>query len=1307
MKNLLLSLTILLVSANLMFAGQIEKTYTFSNPQITEAEGYQMITFENTLLTGITGEPVLPYAAVSLLLPPGEVATKIEIIPGNEVIVNGRYQLYPKQYVQPLSKGKSGIFVKNELLYQQDLSYPGKMQGELSTEYMNGYAVAFSAFTPVTYNPATGQVSYYESVTVCVYSESGQRASSALQNLNSSQPVLERLTGLIQNQEAVKDYPTRDQRNDDYQMLIITPAQFEDDFQQLVDFYSPRGLTALIATTEYIYANMTGQDNKEKIRNYIIQEYQDHGVQHVTLGGDVEHVPYRGFYCTVQSSSVYEDDNIPSDLYFSGLDGTWNDNGNNLWGEIGEDDLLPEIGIGRFSVSNQDEMDALMNKTISYQGSPVLGELRDPFLVGEWLYSSPETYGADYLDLLIGYQNENGYETTGIPEDHNIETLYERDQSWSASTLMQKINEGHTFIHHVGHANTTYTMKFYNSDITNSNFSQVNGVTHNYPLIFSHGCICGDFTSSDCIAERMINIDNFAAAVLMNSRYGWFNEGQTEGPAAHLHRELVDALYTDKEAHLGMAYSISRIATAPWVTAPGQWEEGALRWNFYDCNVLGDGALRVWTDEPTDITATYQDAIPIGVPSISITVNGNGGPIEGLYCVFMKDGVSYGMAQTDATGLAEIEFTEVIADLGDASIYVSGYNCQLNEFPVTIIPNGGAYVVYESSEINDINGNNNGIPEYNESVMLTTEMKNVGTVQADNVVVTLTSSDPYVTITDDTEDFGNIAGGASVNMEDAFAFDIDATTPNQHAISFTVQAVGQDTWSSSFSVVVCSPALSFTGFVVDDGASGNNNGHLDPGETADVIVAVANEGDASAYEVTAMMSSTDPYMTVNTTAVQDIGDLNPGNGDQVTFSVTVADDIPAGYTATLDLMMEAMYGIEVSDEISVVFADYCEASTGTEDEFIENVSFGDIENSSGWQGGIANYTDMITVLEAGASEQITIENGNAWASDLVTVWIDWNVDMEFGSQSNETFVLTNVGGSGQTFEGTITVPDNQMAAHYRMRIRMTYSSAPEPCGEASYGEIEDYTVVIAGGVLAVNVTCTPDEICVGDESQLMANAGGGSGSFTYLWTPSTGLSNPAIYNPVASPGETTDYTVEVNDGSSTVSEQLTLTVHQLPETPFINLTGNTLHSDASEGNQWYDSQGPISGATGQSYECTWEDVYHVVVTSEFGCESFPSNSIHVVVTGIGDNETGKQLSIYPNPFTDKLFIEFSIETGLDYTLAIYNSLGKEVAVIAESASGIPGLEKYEFDSESLNNGIYFVKLITPENVIISKIICTR
>ncbi|MCF8364223.1 MAG: hypothetical protein K9H16_00480 [Bacteroidales bacterium] len=685
MKRIILSL-ILSISFALLYADVIEKTYVFSSPVIADVESYKQISFEGCMLTAPAGDPAMPYMAIKLLLPPGHVATGIQIISGDAIPIDGEFIIYPMQHARPLSKGISGIFRKNETLYSKNADYPEKLSGEITTQFLNGFAIAISSFTPLRYNPVSGKVTYYKSITVRIETKPDLKADAALENLHTSLNTISQVQEFVQNTEAISSYPKNSNRSETCDLLYITPQAYLEDFQQLAGFYFPRGLIAEVTTTEEIYASMPGQDNPEKIRNYIIQEYQNHGIAHVTLGGDVEFVPYRGFYCGVQSSSWYEDNNIPSDLYYAALDGNWNDDGDNLWGEIGEDDLLPEIGIGRMSFSTQAELEILINKTIQYQENPVLGELAKPLLVGEFLYDNPETWGSDYLELLIGYHNDNGYQTTGIPETQNIEKLYASQASWDKNTLKAQMNQGGSFIHHVGHANASYTMKFSMSDITDANFTGLNGIDHNYALIYSHGCICGAFDNSDCIAEKMININNLAVAVYMNSRYGWFNEGQTEGPAAHINRELVDAFYDKKEARLGMAYTLARMATAPWVTAPGQWEEGALRWNFYDCNLLGDAAISFWPDEPMQISAAYTDTIFTGAASIQITLSGTGNT-EDLCCHFVKDSISCGMALCDENGNATITFSAPLADTGVASIFVSGYDCQLTEFIVSVLAN--------------------------------------------------------------------------------------------------------------------------------------------------------------------------------------------------------------------------------------------------------------------------------------------------------------------------------------------------------------------------------------------------------------------------------------------------------------------------------------------------------------------------------------------------------------------------------------------------------------------------------------------
>ncbi|MDD3700923.1 MAG: choice-of-anchor J domain-containing protein [Bacteroidales bacterium] len=138
---------------------------------------------------------------------------------------------------------------------------------------------------------------------------------------------------------------------------------------------------------------------------------------------------------------------------------------------------------------------------------------------------------------------------------------------------------------------------------------------------------------------------------------------------------------------------------------------------------------------------------------------------------------------------------------------------------------------------------------------------------------------------------------------------------------------------------------------------------------------------------------------------------------------------------------------------------YCDASTTYEDEYIARVQIGTIDNSSGWQGGVADYTDQFTVISSGYSDEIIVTNGSPWASDKTTVWVDWNGDYDFGVGTDEEFVLVSDDGE-VTFKGEIAVPAGTPAGMYRMRIRLTYSLNPVPCGVMSYGEVEDYTIKV-------------------------------------------------------------------------------------------------------------------------------------------------------------------------------------------------------------------------------------------------------
>ena len=594
--SLLAALTLILAVA---FAGNVGKTYYFNNPDLAYKGIYTTLNFPNARNIGKTGEPSLPFLPVSLILPAGEKAVSIEMTGEEEVTLPGTYILFPQQEVRPISQGRSGTFQKNEQVYQSSGTYPAKAYTTVQTQYLNGYAFALATFTPVRYNPAAGTITYYKKVTITVQTAPDPKSQKALENLTSSESANNRVKAFAQNPEMMQQYPARKSAAINYQLLIISSETYHAGFTELMNMYQAAGVVSRFQSVEFIDNNMTGQDLQEKIRNYIIQEYQDNNINYVLLGGDPAIVPYRGFYCYVQSGGGYEDYDIPADLYYSGLDGTWNDNGNNKWGEPGEDDLLPDVAVARMPFNDATELAAEIHKTVSFQTNPVQGEFNRPLFAGEHLYDSPWTEGGDYMDLLIDNHGDNGYFTYGVPSSENdILKLYDQNfpgDYWPVDTLISIINTGRSFIHHLGHADFTYALKMDISQITNSTFYLVNGVDHNYTFVYTQGCEDGGFDQSACIAQKMVTIDNFCAAGVFNSRYGWFDEGTTDGPSQHLEREFVSAYNNDtlQILQFGATHAMSKIKTAPWVDLPGEFEPGAQRWCHYDCNALGDPVMPV------------------------------------------------------------------------------------------------------------------------------------------------------------------------------------------------------------------------------------------------------------------------------------------------------------------------------------------------------------------------------------------------------------------------------------------------------------------------------------------------------------------------------------------------------------------------------------------------------------------------------------------------------------------------------------------------------------------------------------------
>jgi D-alanyl-D-alanine carboxypeptidase len=201
-----------------------------------------------------------------------------------------------------------------------------------------------------------------------------------------------------------------------------------------------------------------------------------------------------------------------------------------------------------------------------------------------------------------------------------------------------------------------------------------------------------------------------------------------------------------------------------------------------------------------------------------------------------------------------------------------------------------------------------------------------------------------------------------------------------------------------------------------------------------------------------------------------------------------------------------------------------------------------------------------------------------------------------------------------------------------------------------------------------------------------------SNATSYVWTLPPGVTGTSNTNSI-----TVDFGLSAVSGTIVVSgvnnygaggtSTLFVTVNPLPPAPVITQNTNVLTSNSPSGNQWYDANGPIAGATNTTHTVTTTGDYFCIVTLN-GCSSDTSNVLHVIPTGILINGTGGNLRAYPNPVLSELVIE-SADKNKEATVEILNSLGEIVY------SGTI-LKKQIIHMETFSPGIYFIRVMNEE-----------
>ncbi|HNT52235.1 MAG TPA: C25 family cysteine peptidase, partial [Candidatus Syntrophosphaera sp.] len=550
------------------------------------------------------GVPALNYLPVRVLLPFGEKLTSINVTASAYELQRSGVSLDYVRAQQPTSRPAADATQPDPAIWNANAAYPDQSFRYLGTQFMRGYQIAVLDLFPWKYNPVTREIFACPELQIEI--ETAWDAELARSSANFYAPARgsAELQGFVLNPELAASYAaalawrdhTPQSRLIDLstprQMIIITNAASAPHFQSYIQWRNNLNVSTAVYLTSEIYSTYPGADNAARVRNFISDAYQTWAdtatpLEFVILGGDDEIVPERGCYGQVGDTV---DQRMPTDIYFSNLDGDWNADGDNLYGEVLDQvDMLPEVHIGRFPAETAAEFGNIFRKTQYYVNYNTFSN-NLAVMFGENLNWNPVTWGGDYKDDVANH----------IPETYHIRTMYQRDGTYSETGVWHAINQGAHVMNHMGHANETFLMGQGNNTIEQLENSE-------YGFLYTQGCYPAAFdqrTSGDgeCIAEHMVTTDGGLFAFIGNTRYGWYAPGSINGASQFYDRQYFIGLFETLNTRFGQALSYSRQQNLNAALS-----NDVMRWCYYEVVLFGDPSIEVKYPDPALPLLTLED----------------------------------------------------------------------------------------------------------------------------------------------------------------------------------------------------------------------------------------------------------------------------------------------------------------------------------------------------------------------------------------------------------------------------------------------------------------------------------------------------------------------------------------------------------------------------------------------------------------------------------------------------------------------------------------------------------------------------
>lgn len=758
-----ISLVLLLVFPLPLLAMEYSQPVSIDRQQLIfeKLADYDLVKLPAGSYLNDVGKPRLPVLELRIALPDGMRAESVRLENVSTQPLDGSYRIFPAQPPIRISEYSDNLeFVQPDLtVYGSAQPFPENQVTLVGQSDLAGQSFAVVELSPLSYFPTSGELILSTAMDVVVSGATDYECGDYLPRSASPKTVAyyrNQVSELVANTEAVQLRESQAAAKSralpadgPFDHVIITTSSLAAYWTDLAVWHTKKGVRDTIVTTDYIYANYSGSDNQEKIRNFLIDAHDNWGTLYVLIAGEHAQVPFE--------YRSYVSENIPGDEYYADFD----------------DDWMMELLVGRVTADNQAQVALFINKLMNYETNPPpIGYTLNVTLLGMDLTTD---WQPPYYTLTASEETKILIDTSYIPSRFNVTTVYDSESTDHRTKFIDAMNSGAHLINHSDHSNTTIMGV---GDLNHNDYisnGSVDNLTNDnrMSVIFSLGCHPNEMDHNDCIAEHFVVYNDLQAGVAFtgNTRSGWFYVGDPNTLSGVLDIKWWEGLFDHNMYHLGEALAYSK-HNSPRSDS----HERYCQWTL---NLLGEPEMPIWTDLPSTVIAVYPDSITHSPFDFSVhTQRTHQGVIDSVYVCLWKDGDIFERGYSDENG--DITFT-IMPSSGVLNVTATKQNYLpftgvayvdvSNSAPTCIVPNDTSLLLRSGGEIclpvgcGDAEGNLDGGP---------TVVSGPGTV-VDGSWCYMPTVDEVCQVTIQCQDLGGLVCEAQfeVNVDAYFCGDAD------------------------------------------------------------------------------------------------------------------------------------------------------------------------------------------------------------------------------------------------------------------------------------------------------------------------------------------------------------------------------------------------------------------------------------------------------------------------------------------------------------------------------------------------------